>query len=427
MATNLLSAAECKNATAKNEQGEALKVRKLHDGQGLYLVVHDDGKKYWRLRFWVPGHDKQGNDKLLEKSLSLGVFPQISLADARKKAQAAREQLAADIDPAKARKVAVQEKRDTAKNTFEAVANEWFSKQVASWVPSHAIDVRRRLDKNLFKHGKKDLLGNRPINAIDAQELLAAVRLIEARGAHDLAHRVLQVAGQVFRYGIATGKCTRDWSADLKGALTVPVKQHQPAVSPKELPDLLRAIQGYETLGDRQTMLALQLLSLTFVRTGELIGATWDEIDMDKAMWCIPAARMKMGKEHMVPLSTQALAILVELKALAGDSKYVLPGRNAMKSISNNTLLFALYRLGYKSRMTGHGFRSVASTALHEGGQFTSDVIEMQLAHVPDNAVKAAYNRAKYLPDRIKMMQVWADYLDTLTANNVVPIKTATA
>jgi integrase len=248
------------------------------------------------------------------------------------------------------------------------------------------------------------------------------VRKIEKRGAYDLAHRVLQVCGQVFRYGIATGRCQRDVAADLRGALTPHVKKHQAAVRPEELPELLRAIETYAAKGDLQTMYALQLLALTFVRTNELIGAEWDEFDLDAKLWMIPAERMKMRTEHIVPLSDQAVAILTELKVMAGKSRFVFPGRNRDKPISNNTMLFALYRLGYKGKMTGHGFRAVASTMLNEQG-WRPDVIERQLAHCERDEVRGAYNRAEYLQERVKMMQAWATYLDAIKAGaKVIPL-----
>jgi integrase len=288
-------------------------------------------------------------------------------------------------------------------NSFEAVARDWYGKQVHTWVPGHAADVLRRLETNVFPY-----IGRRPIGEIEAPELLAAVRKIEARGAYDLAHRALQVCGQVFRYGIATGRCKRDIAADLRGALTPHKARHQAAIRPEELPELLRAIAGYERIGDRQTQLALQLVVLTFVRTSELIGATWEEFDLEHGVWVIPAQRMKMNAEHVVPLSRQALSTLADLKLIGGGSRFVFPGRNRDRPMSNNTMLFALYRLGYKGKMTGHGFRAVAATILNEQG-WRADVIERQLAHCERNEVRGAYNRAQYLPGRVKMMQAWAD------------------
>ncbi len=403
MATNLLSAAECKNATSNGAS-----IRKLHDGDGLYLWVYLDGRKYWRLRYWQA-------DK--EKSLSVGVYPKVTLSDARKKRDELHKQLQADLDPSAERKATNLRKKLANVNSFEAVALEWYNKQLHTWVEHHASDVKRRLESNIFP-----TLGKRPIDQINALELLETIRKIEARGAYDLAHRVLQVCGQVFRYGIATGRCTRNLSTDLRGALTPHVKKHQSAVRPEELPELLRAIAKYDETGDKQTRLALQLLAQTFVRTNELIGAEWTEFDLDNALWIIPAGRMKMKAEHVVPLARQALAILSELKEISGGSRFVFPGRNRDKPISNNTMLFALYRMGYKGKMTGHGFRAVASTILNETG-FKPDVIERQLAHCERNEVRGAYNRAEYLPERKRMMQHWADYLGSIESGaKVVPL-----
>ena len=405
MATQLLSAAECKNATSNGAR-----IRKLHDGDGLYLWVYLDGRKYWRLRYWQA-------DK--EKSLSLGVYPKISLSDARKQCDELRKQLQANLDPSAERKAILLQQKLAHANSFEAVALEWYNKQLHTWVPHHASDVKRRLESNIFP-----TLGKRPIDQISALELLETLRKIESRGAYDLAHRVLQVCGQVFRYGIATGRCSRNLSTDLRGALTPHVKQHQSAVRPEELPELLRAIAKYDETGDRQTRLALQLLAQTFVRTSELIGAEWVEFDLDHALWIIPAERMKMKTEHIVPLARQAITLLTELKQISRGSRFVFPGRNRDKPISNNTMLFALYRMGYKGKMTGHGFRAVASTILNETG-FTPDAIERQLAHCERNEVRGAYNRAEYLPERKKMMQFWADHLDKLQAGaDIIPLKT---
>lgn len=400
MAINLLTAVECKNATS-----DGAGIRKLHDGDGLYLWVYLDGRKYWRMRYWQAGK---------EKSLSVGVYPKVSLSAARRKGEELRKQLQADLDPSAERKASTLRKKTAAENSFEAVAREWYGKQVHTWVAHHASDVKRRLESNIFPS-----IGGRPIDQIEAPELLETIRKIEKRGAFDLAHRVLQVCGQVFRYGIATGRCTRNLSTDLRGALTPHVPKHQAAVRPEDLPDLMRAIAKYDEVGDKQTRLALQLVAQTFVRTNELIGAEWSEFDIANAMWVIPAARMKMKAEHVVPLARQAVAILEELKQISSGSRYVFPGRNRDKPISNNTMLFALYRMGYKGKMTGHGFRAVASTILNETG-FNPDVIERQLAHCERNEVRGAYNRAEYLTERKRMMQQWADYLDAVTAGGKV-------
>jgi integrase len=405
-ATTVLTDPKCRNAKSN---GKA--VRKLADDNGLYLWVYADGRKYWRMRYWLAGK---------EKSLSLGVYPNVSLKAARAKRDAERRRLQEGLDPSAERRAAKERAKLATENSFEAVAREWYQKQKHIWVPRHAEDVRRRLEKNVFP-----FIGARPIVEIEAPELLGVMRRIEQRGAHDHAHRVLAVCGQVFRYGIATGRCSRDLTTDLRGALTPHKKTHQAAVRPEELPELLKAIASYDEIGDTQTRLALQLLALTFVRTSELIGAQWSEFDLDAGLWIIPASRMKMSAEHVVPLSRQAVDIMNELRAIGGDSRFILPGRNRDRAISNNTLLFALYRLGYKGKMTGHGFRAVASTILNESG-FRSDVIERQLAHCERNEVRGAYNRAEYLAERAKMMQHWADYLNGIKSGaKVVTLRAA--
>ena len=382
---------------------------RLFDGGGMYLEIAPSGGKWWRLKYRFGGK---------EKRLSLGVYPDVPLADARDRRDAARKLLAAGKDPSEQRKAEKREAKGRAENSFEAVAREWYRKQSHTWVATHATDVWRRLEANLFP-----ALGTRPIAELTAPEVLSAVRKIEQRGAYDLAHRVLQVSSQVFRYGIATGRCDHDVSADLRGALTPHKPRNQAAVTPEELPALLRAIEGYAELGDKLTGYALRLMALTFVRTGELIGATWHEIDLDNAVWIIPAERMKMRAEHVVPLAHEAVTLLRELKAIGGGSRYVFPGRNPDKPISNNTMLFALYRLGYKGKMTGHGFRAVASTILNESG-FRADVIERQLAHCERNDVRGAYNRAEYLSERRKMMQQWGDMLEALVRGaKVIPLQ----
>lgn len=406
MATNLLSPISVKNATS---EGKA--IRKLSDGGGLYLWVYADGRKYWRLRYWIAGQ---------EKSLSLGVFPNVSLKEAREAALSERKKLEKDLDPSAERKADKIKKSVARENSFQAVADEWHKKNIHTWVETHAIDVKRRLANNIYPS-----LGKRPINEIDAPELLATIQKIEKRGSYDLAHRVLQVTGQVFRYGIATGKCKRNVAADLRGALTPHVKKHQNAIRPEELPELLRAIESYNQKGDLQTKLALKMLCHTFVRTGELICAQWSEFDFDNKLWVIPAGRMKMKTEHIVPLTPTVLDILEKLKPLNSYAKNLFVGRNPEKPISNNTLLFALYRLGYKDKMTGHGFRAVASTILNETG-FKPDVIERQLAHCERNEVRGAYNRAEYIHERIALMKWWSEYLNAIEAGaKIVPFKQA--
>ena len=399
----LLTDLACKNAIV-----EGGKIRKLHDGQGLYLWVYEDGRKYWRLRYKF--HDK-------EKSLSLGVYPVIGLKQARQFAQAERVKLANNIDPSLDRQIHKQRSKEAAANSFKAVALDWHAKR-HTWTRTHAESVFRKLEVDVFPY-----IGMYPISQIEAPQLLNMLRIIEKRGSYDLAHRVLGICGQVFRYGVSTGRCGRDPAVDLRGALTPHKKKNQAAVKPEEMPELLRAISTYESIGDRQTQLALQLLAFTFVRTNELIGALWTEFDLSNALWIVPATRMKMRNEHVVPLTRQAINILNELKSIAGDSGFLLPGRNPNKPISNNTLLFALYRLGYKGKMTGHGFRSVASTALNESGLFSPDAIERQLAHGEKNEVRGAYNRAEYLPERKRIMTWWSDHLEALEKGaDVIPL-----
>jgi len=378
----------------------ARKTTRLWDSGGLYLEVSPAGGKLWRFKYRFDAK---------EKLLALGKWRAVTLAEAREARDDAKKLLAKNIDPGAQRKEEKRKRAIAAANSFEAVAREWYGKNTRVWTDKHADDVLRRLEKNLFPE-----IGTKPIAEVSAPDLLDAAQNIESRGAYDLAHRMIGVAGQVFRYAVATHRCKSDPARDLRGALTPHKRRNQAAVKAEELPALLRAIDGYDKLGDLQTKLALRLLALTFVRTSELIGAKWSEIeDLDgpEPTWIVPAERMKMKLEHMIPLSSQAVEVLRDLRSLAGDSEYVLPGRNRDKPISNNTLLFALYRLGYKGRMTGHGFRAVASSVLNEAG-FRPDVIERQLAHKERNAVRGAYNRAEYLPERRAMMQQWASMLD---------------
>jgi len=385
---------------------------RLYDSAGLYLEVAPSGGRWWRLAYRFGGK---------RKLLSLGVFPEVSLAKARSRRNELRAQLADGIDPGEKRKAEKLEALGREINSFEFVAREWYEKNARVWTEHHAADVLRRLETNLFPD-----LGGKPIAEIAAPELLATVRKVEARGSYDLAHRMLGVAGQVFRYAVASGRAERDPSGDLRGALTPHQPRNQAAIKPQELPELLRAIDRYPDIGDRQTALGLRLLCLTFVRTTELIGAEWSEfsgLDGDAPTWEVPAERMKMKQPHLVPLASQAVAILETLREVGSGSRFVMPGRNPDKPVSNNTLLFALYRLGYKGRMTGHGFRAVASSALNEAG-WRPDVIERQLAHKEPNKIRSAYNRAEYLPERRKMMQAWADMVDAAAKGaDVVPIR----
>lgn len=382
------------------------KIIKLGDGDGLYLWVFDTGRKVWHFRY-------KFNCK--EKGLSFGKYPQMTLGEARLECRRLGEILYRGIDPSAAKKEARRASVTDAVNSFEAVARDWYSKQVRGWKPKHAADVLRRLESNIFPH-----IGDRPIGKITGPELLRAMEVIEQRGATDLAHRVNGVCGQVFRYGIAKGLCAYDLSASIVQALTPHIKKNQPAVQPREIPSLMLAIGQYHLVGDIATQLGLLVLAHTFTRTTELIQAKKTEFIFEENIWEIPAARMKKKNPHLVPLTPQVVGYLKRLIELSGDSEYILPGRNALTHMSNNTLLYALYRMGYKSKMTGHGFRAMASTVLNESG-FNPDWVEKQLAHEEENKVRGAYNRAKYLKGRRMMMQWWSDYLDAMERGGSPP------
>lgn len=384
---------------------------KLSDFDGLYLLVTEKGQKWWRFRY-------RFNRK--EKLLSLGTYPEISLLDARQRRDEARRQIAHGIDPGAVRKAQKQAVTQD-KETFEVIAREWHMRFSPSWTSGHAATILSRLERDLFPW-----IGKRPIAEIKASELLSVLRRVESRGALETAHRIRTIAGQVFRYAVATGRAERDPSADLKGALRQPGEKHLAAITdPKEVAPLLRAIDGYE--GHFVVKCALRLAPLFFVRPGELRQAEWPEFDLDDAVWNIPAHKMKMKQAHIVPLCRQAVEILTELKALTGESLYVFPsGRSNMRPMSNNAILAALRRMGYeKGVMTGHGFRAMARTILDEVLQVRPDYIEHQLAHAVRDPNGRAYNRTAHLVERRKMMQTWADYLDELKAGaTVIPFKT---
>ena len=387
------------DAKARNAKPKA-KAYKIADGDGLFLVVMPTGSKYWRFKYFYAGK---------EKLLALGVYPDVSLADARERRTQARKILAAGNDPGQIKKEAKRLQTLQSSNSFEVVAREWLENRSHEWVPSTTETRRTRLERLILPK-----LGTRPISDITPPEVLSMLRAVEARGTLDTARRVMQMCGQIFMYAIATGRAQRNPVPDLRGALKAPVAKHYAFLQANDLPTYLEKVEAYD--GDLQTKLALRFLLLTFVRTNELRAAQWSEIDWVNSEWRIPADRMKMRELHIVPLSKQAIAVLRELKKLTGMWEYLFPNRRSPKKcMSENTILFALYRMGYHSRATGHGFRSTASTILNENG-FRADVIERQLAHTERNAVRAAYNHAQYLPERRKMMQWWANYLGKSTA-----------
>jgi len=382
------------------------KAFKLSDERGLFLLVTPTGGRLWRFKYRVQGR---------EKLISLGAYPDVTLKRARERRDAARKLLAHGVDPSVQR----QAERAALAQSFEGVAKEWLDLQTKSLSPETISILTARLDSGLYPY-----IGSRPISAITAQELLVALRRIEARGRHETAHRVRALAGRVFRYAVATGRAHHDVAADLVGALA-PVKSKNFAslTDPVRVGELMRAIHGYS--GHPVTALALKLAPLVFVRPGELRAAEWPEFDLENAEWRIPGPRMKMGEPHLVPIARQALVILRELQPLARGGHYLFPSlRTRDRPMSDNTINAALRRLGYTSQeQTGHGFRSMASTLLNEQG-FPPDVIELQLAHTERNKVRAAYNKAQRLPERRKMMQAWADYLDRLrTGADVVPLR----
>lgn len=377
------------------------KTQKLFDGGGLYLEVVPSGGKWWRLKYRFGGK---------EKRISLGVYPDVGLKDARARRDDARRLLANDIDPSENRKVQKAASTDRAANSFEVIAREWFAKHSPGWAVSHADKIIQRLEKDVFPW-----LGGRPIAEITAPELLTTLRRIEARGALDTAHRAQQNCGQVFRYAVATGRAERDPSGDLRGAL--PPAKHENFASitePAKVGELLRAIDAFK--GTFVVRCALLLAPLLFVRPGELRKAEWVGFNMDKAEWRYFVTKTKT--EHSVPLASQTLIILRDLHALTGHGRYVFPGRDPQKPMSEAAVNAALRRMGYdtKTEITGHGFRAMARTILHEELHIKPEVIEHQLAHKVPDVLGTAYNRTKFLKERRVMMQQWADYLEKLKA-----------
>lgn len=382
---------------------------RLYDEKGLYLEVRPTGAKWWRFKYRFGG---------VEKLLSLGVYDEVSLKKARDRRDEARTLIADGIDPSQHRKAAKSARADRAANSFEVVAREWFEKQSAGWVEHHGNRILRRLENDIFPW-----LGGRPVAEITSPELLATVRRIEDRGAIETAHRALANCGQVFRYAIATGRAERDPSRDLRGALTPVQGEHFAAITdPKRIPDLLRALDGYQ--GTLTVKCALRLAPLVFVRPGELRKAEWADVDLDAAEWRYTVT--KTDTQHIVPLSTQAVEILRELHALTGGGQYVFPGaRSPKRPMSENAVLAALRRTGIgKDEMSGHGFRAMARTILDEVLHFPPHLIEHQLAHAVRDPNGRAYNRTAHLPERHGMMQKWADYLDKLKAGaEVIPLR----
>lgn len=406
--TNKLSATAVRTA----KPGE--KVYRLADGGGLYLEIATTGSKYWRMKYRFAGK---------EKRLAIGVYPEVSLVAAREARDEAKRLLAQNIDPSTAKRIARQHGEQAAANTFKTVAVEWLEKvHQHEVVPAHYQRNKRRLERDAFP-----IIGKRPISEITPPELLDCLRRIEARGHIDTAHRVKTLCGQVFRYGISTGRVERDPTPDLRGALRPNKAKHYAALTdPKEVAELLSVIDGYG--GQPTTIAALKLAPLVFTRPGELRQARWEDIDLEEATWSFQASKTDLP--HIVPLATQAVAILRDLHGLTGRSEYVFPGiRTSKRPMSNNTINAALKTLGFKDKMTGHGFRAMARTILAERLNYPEHYIEQQLAHKVKDSNGRAYNRTTHLDQRREMLQSWADYLDALRngASNVVPLKRAGA
>ena len=375
---------------------------KLSDGRGLFLLVTKKGAKYWRLKYRFAGK---------EKLLSIGVYPAVTLKDARKVCEVAKDQLAQGIDPSQAKKAKKIAQSALQNNNFKTIAIEWHQKQSAQWSESYSSKVLRAVERDLFPH-----IGTLPLDQISPPQLLSVLRKIESRGATETAHRAKQLVGQIFRYGVATGRAERDITPDLKGALSIHQTKHFPAITePKEVGKLLCLIDGYE--GTSTVRAAMKLAPLVFVRPRELRHAEWSEFNLEKAEWRIPGEKMKMGIDHIVPLSRQAVNIIKEQQVLTGHwGGYVFPSaRSPRRPMSDNAILSAFRTMGIsKEKMTGHGFRAMARTLLDEELGERVELIEHQLAHAVKDSLGRAYNRTTHLSQRREMMQRWADYMDHL-------------
>ena len=386
---------------------------KMADGSGMYLLVKANGSKYWRLDYRFRGK---------RNTLALGVYPQVSLKKAREKQRRARMHLENDRSPSEVRK---EEKRAMQVDDFEAVARRWWEHCKDTWTPKHAVRVLRWLESNVFRD-----LGNLYIDEITPKKVIAVIQKIEARGALDMANRVKQTISAVCRYAVQQGIANSNPAGDLDGIVRQRKVRHWASLPREELPQFLKALETYNDRGRMLTQYAIKLLLLTFVRSGELRGARWEEFDLEDKVWRIPANRMKMRNEHLVPLSRQAMEVIELLQGMTGKYDLVFPSeRDRSREMSDNTMRRAIFKLGYdgtvkgKSKAVPHGFRATASSTLNETG-FNPDAIERQLAHKERNSVRAAYTyHARYLDERRKMMQWWADYLDEMrVSGKVIPI-----
>ncbi|MBF0184361.1 MAG: tyrosine-type recombinase/integrase [Magnetococcales bacterium] len=381
------------------------------DSGGLFILVTETGSKLWRFAYRFDGKQKR---------LALGSYPDVPLKLARERRDEARQLLARGIDPGEHRKIAKERDESRTENSFESVAREWLAKFIPKWSDGHASKITRRLELDVFPW-----LGAKAVNEITAKDVLAVLRRIEERGVIETVHRAKQNIGQVIRYAIATGRAENDPTAALLGALPPIVQKHHATITdPQAIGELLRAVDGYA--GSYVSRAALRMAPLLFVRPGELRHMEWSEINTESATWTIPPEKMKMRERHIVPLSVQAIAVLEELRPLTGSGRYVFPGeRSADRPMSENTVNAALRRLGYEvGVMSGHGFRSMASTILNEHG-WNRDAIERQLSHGERDAIRAAYNYAEHMPERRRMMQWWADYLEGVRVGKIIQLHAA--
>jgi integrase len=388
---------QCKNLKPKERPYKAT------DGDGMYLEIMPNGGKYWRMNYRFLGKQKR---------LAFGVYPKTTIKEARKKRDEAKKMLESGKDPSELKKLSKLQIATNYENSFETLAREWHKQRIHSWKPKHGANILKRLETYILPS-----IGYRPIKEITQPEILAALRKVEAKENYELAHRLLQSCSQVFRYGVATGRASRDITTDLKGALKPVKSKHHAYLGEKELPGFLQELEQYDTKynGYKLTKIAFKLLILTFVRSVEIRAAKWEEFDFDKAEWKIPAKRMKMGTPHIVPLAKQSILLLKEAKEITGEhySNFVFPSNaTPLNCMSENTFLRAIELMGYKGQTVGHGFRATASTILNESGRFNSDLIERQLAHCERDQVRGAYNYAQYLSERAKMMQWYADKID---------------
>ena len=392
---NKLTEIQCRNAKPSE------KAYKLFDGGGLYLEITSQGSKLWRLKYRsIDGKEKRA---------SFGPYPLISLKEAREKRDDAKRLIANNKDPVQDKRQKREKAIEEGNNTFEKIAREWHKLHEAEWKPEHSQTILNRLERDVFP-----VIGKMPIRTLTHKNLLDLAKSIQQRGANELAKRVIQMSRHIFQYAIITGRADRNLAEDLRGLIRAKPKKHFASLDIKELPEFLGALYTNEARLMPLTHLAVQFMMLTFVRTGEMIKAEWSEFDFDEKMWLIPAKRMKMNKDHLVPLSDQTLDILHRVRDLHTNQKYVFPSReNPRNHMSNNTILMALRRMGYAGQMTGHGFRSLAMSVIMERLGYRHEVPDRQLAHSKRGDVNKAYDRAMFLDERKVMMQDWADYLDT--------------